>query len=136
MESCTKDFYDNLLTFFIRYNLSTFDVRDIPMTEAKQDIINASKSPIDQFICDHYNELVKGMDCSDALMFKPSDMKDKNFQLSIKDKCERKRITINRKRVWCYVLKEECKNLYKQSETIDFDEEASAGADLSATEDN
>ena len=42
-------------------------------------------------------------------------MKDKNFQLSIKDKSTRKRITIDGKRVWCYVLKDECKNLYKQT---------------------
>ena len=122
MESCTKDFYDNLLSFFMKYDLSTFNVRDIPMTEAKQDIINASKSPIEQFICDHYNDLVKGMNCSDALMCKPADMKDKNFQLTIKDKCDRKRITVEGKRVWHYILKDECKGLYKQTENFEEDE--------------
>lgn len=119
MESCTKDFYDNLLSFFMNYDLSTFNVRDIPMTEAKEDIINASKSPIDQFICDHYNELVKGMVCTDALVCKPADMKDKNFQLSLKDKCDRKQKRVNGKRVWYYFLKDECKSLYKQTEFID-----------------
>lgn len=34
------------------------------MTEAKQDIIDASKSPIDVWINDHYDSLVKGMICS------------------------------------------------------------------------
>ncbi len=119
MESCTKEFYDNLLTFFMNYDLSTFNVRDIPMTEAKEDIINASKSPIDQFICDHYNDLVKGMICTDALICKPSDMKDKNFQLSLKDKCDRKQKRVDGKRVWYYFLKDECKGLYKQTEFID-----------------
>lgn len=32
----------------MNYDLSSFNVREIPITEAKQDIINASKSPIDQ----------------------------------------------------------------------------------------
>ena len=59
-----KEFYDNLLIFFINYNLLTFNVRDMPMTEAKQDIIDASKSPIDVWINDHYDSLVKGMICS------------------------------------------------------------------------
>ena len=125
MDSCTKEFYDNLLTFFMNYDLSTFNVREIPMTEAKEDIINASKSPIDQFICDHYNELVKGMICSDALVCKPADMKDKNFQLSIKDKCERRKKGPKGAQKWCYILKDECKGLYKQTEFIDEDEEFS-----------
>lgn len=126
MNSCTKDFYDNLLTFFMNYDLSSFNVRDIPMTEAKQDIINASKSPIDQFICDHYDDLVKGMICSDALMYKPSDMKDKNFQLQLKDKCDRKKKGPKGNQKWCYILKDECKSLYKQTInsdlTDDYDE--------------
>ena len=119
MDSCTTDFYDNLLTFFMKYDLSTYNIRDIPMTEAKQDIINASKSLIEQFICDHYDELVKGMICSDELVCKLSDMKDKNFQLIIKDKCDRKRITIDGKRKWHYIIKDECKGLYKQTEFND-----------------
>ena len=104
------------------YDLSTFNVREIPMTEAKQNIINASKSPIDQFICDHYNELVIGMVCSDALTCKPSEMKDKNFQLSIKDKCDRKKKGPKGSQKWCYILKEECKSLYRQTENIDEDD--------------
>lgn len=31
------------------------------MTGTKQDIINTSKSLIEQLICDHYDELVKSM---------------------------------------------------------------------------
>ena len=64
-----------------------------------QDIIDASKSHIDVWINDHYDELVKGMICSNALVCKLSDMKDKNFQLSIKDKCDRKQKRIDGKRV-------------------------------------
>ena len=103
----------------MKYDFLTCNVRDIPMTEAKRDIIDASKSPIDVWINDHYDELVKGMICSSALVCKPSDMKDKNFQLSIKDKCDRKQKRIDGKRVWCYFLKDECKGLYHQTEYND-----------------
>ena len=124
-DSFNKDFYDNLFTFFMSYDLSTFNVRKIPMTEAKQDLIEASKSPIDVWINDHYDSLVKGMSCSDALVCKPADMKDKNFQLSIKDKCDRKQKRVDGKRVWYYFLKDECKGLYHQTEIFEEDEKFS-----------
>jgi hypothetical protein len=62
------------------------------MTDAKQDLIEASRLAINIWICDHYEELKKGIQCSDALRLKPDDMKNKNFQLSIKDKCDLKQI--------------------------------------------
>ena len=38
-------------------------------------------------------------------------MKDKAFQLQIKEKCDRRQI----KRKWCYILKEGCKSIYNQT---------------------
>ena len=122
MNSCTKEFYDNLLTYFIKYDLNGFNVRNIPMTEAKEDLIEASSSPLDIWINDHYDELIEGIQCSDALISKPSDMKDKTFQLQIKDKCNRKQRRVDGKREWFYVLKDECKGIYKQ--TVHVDDEA------------
>ena len=58
----TTEFYENLLTYFIKYDLSEFNVRKIPMTEAKQDLIEASQSPLDVWICQHYDELCKGIE--------------------------------------------------------------------------
>ena len=116
------EFYDNLLTFFIKRDISTFEVRDIPMTEAKQDLIDASKSPIDQWICDNYNNLCDGIPCADALLSKPAEMRDRAFQLQLKDKCERKRKRVDAKLVWYYVLKDECKGVYQQT-SLDVDEE-------------
>ena len=112
-------FYDNLLTFFIKRDISTFQVREIPMTEAKQDLIDASKSPIDQWICDNYNKLCDGIPCADALLSKPAEMRDRAFQLQLKDKCERKRRREDAKLVWYYVLKDECKGIYQQTELND-----------------
>ena len=109
------EFYDNLLTFFIKRDLTNFNVRKLPMTEAKQDLIDASKSPFDMFICDFYNELCDGMPCADALMKKPREMKDRAFQLQMKDKCIRKQKQYNGSRQWFYILKDECKKVYKQT---------------------
>ena len=121
MGKCTPEFYDNLLTYFIKYDLSAFNVRCIPMTEAKQDLIEASRTPVDQWICDHYTSLLEGMECSTALSCKPKDMKDKTFQLQIKDKCERKQLRRNGMKKWYYILKEEYRSIYKQN-TLEEDE--------------
>lgn len=114
-ESFNKEFYDNLLTFFVNYNITEFNIRNIPMTEAKQDLIEASRSPIDVWINEHYNDLIEGIQCSDALMSKPSEMKDKTFQLQIKDKCIRKKKRVEGVRQWYYILKDECKSIYHQT---------------------
>ena len=120
MTSCTTEFYDNLLTYFMKYDISTFNVRNIPMTEAKEDLIEASRTPIDEWICKHYDELCLGIQCSEALISKPTELKDRAFQLQIKDKCDKTRITRDGKREWFYLLKDECKTIYKQ--TINDDE--------------
>ena len=95
------------------------------MTEAKQDLIEASKTPLDIWICEHYNDLCEGIICEDALRSKPEDMKQRAFQLQLKDKCERKRKRIDGQLHWIYILKEECKNIYSQTvddNIVEFDE--------------
>lgn len=124
--SFTPEFYENLFTYFMNYDLSDFNVRDIPMTEAKQDLIDASQSPLDVWICQHYDELCKGIVCSEALTSRPSEMKERSFQNQIRDKCIHRRITLNGSRVYAYILKEECKSIYHQTvsedESCEFDE--------------
>ena len=123
--SCDESFYNNLLTFFIKRDISSFQIRSIPMTEAKQDLIEASKTPLDIWICEHYNDLCEGIICEDALRSKPEDMKQRAFQLQLKDKCERKRKRIDGQLHWIYILKEECKNIYSQTvddNIVEFDE--------------
>jgi hypothetical protein len=73
-------------------------------------LIEASRPVIDTWIMEHYDELVVGINCSEALRTKPNELKAKSFQLQLKDKCERKQI----KREWHYVLKNEVKKLYYQ----------------------
>lgn len=116
----TDEFYDNLMTFFVKRDISEFNPRDIPMTEAKEDLIEASRSPMDQWINDHYDELVNGLSCEAAMISKPEMLKDKNFQLQIKGVCNKVRIQKNGVRKWYYRIKDECKALYHQ--TINDDE--------------
>ena len=114
-----EEFYSHLLTYFMKRDISNFNPRIIPMTDAKQDLIEASKSPVEQFICDYYNKLCEGWLCSEALLYKPYDIKERSFQLQLKDKCIRKRVKKNNQLYWYYFLKDEYKSIYKQTETDD-----------------
>ena len=122
-KSFTKEFYESLTAFFTERDITSFNPRIIPMTEAKEDLIEASRSPIDVWICEHYDELLNGIQCSDALVSKPSEMKDKNFQLQIKEKCERKKKGPKGNQKWYYILKDECKSLYHQTVYEEYEEE-------------
>jgi hypothetical protein len=94
-------------------DLSDFDPKDIPMTEAKLDLIEASRPVIDNWICDHYAELTDGFNCFEALKVKPDELKPKEFQLQLKAKYDRKQIrNDSSQRGWCYVLKNEMRDLF------------------------
>jgi hypothetical protein len=110
VDTFADEFYSNLLTFFMIMDLSDFDTRKIPVTEAKQDLIEASRPVIDSWIMEHYDELILGLNCSEALRMKPNELKDKSFQLQLKDKCER----VRKQGEWRYVLKNEAKKLFHQ----------------------
>jgi hypothetical protein len=90
-------------------DLSGFNVKETPMTEAKQDLIVASKTVIDEWISEHYNELVNGFNCREALNDKPKELKLKSFQLQLKEKCDRKKIRDE----WKYVMKSEMEKNYE-----------------------
>ena len=75
-------------------------------------------TPIDLWICQHYNELCDGISCSLAANMKPNDVKTRVFQLQLKDKCERIRVQIKHERYYAYRLKDEYKTLYKQTERV------------------
>jgi hypothetical protein len=105
----TDEFFSNLLTFFLKMDLTGFKIKNIPMTEAKQDLIEASRPIIDIWIIVHYNELVAGVKCSEALDKKPKELRPRSFQLILKDKCECKQIN----REWYYILKPDIRYLYK-----------------------
>ena len=108
----------------MKRDISKFNPRVIPITEAKKDLIEASRSPIDVWICDNYNDLIKGILCDDALMIRPPDMKERTFQLQLKDKCDYKKIQKNGVRKGYYILKQECRGIYSQTEDDPIDDDA------------
>ena len=87
-------------------------------------MIEASRSPLDVWICDKYNDLIKGILCDEALMARPPDMKARTFQLQIKDKCDRKQVQKDGVRRWYYILKTECRSVYSQTEDDPIDDDA------------
>jgi putative DNA primase/helicase len=110
----TPLFYQMLFTYFIQRDLKDFNVRKIPMTEAKNDLIMASRCPIDDWISENLEKLKEGMLCTDALENKPREMRDKNFQLAVKQKCDRIQIQKNRIQKHYYKLKEEYKEYFEK----------------------
>jgi hypothetical protein len=55
----TKEFYDHLFTYYYRdVDLNGFNHRNIPITEAKKDIVDASKSSYELFLEARYDKIV------------------------------------------------------------------------------
>lgn len=114
-------FYDNIYTFFMKRDLSSFNPRVIPRTEARDDIINANKSSYELFIQDRINEFVNGYDCTESF----GDYQNwsklngfmscnvKTYGVNVKKYCERRRIRIDGNLVWVYKLKEEKKKYFE-----------------------
>ncbi|KAA6394455.1 MAG: hypothetical protein EZS28_010022 [Streblomastix strix] len=117
----TTEFYNNLFTYFMTRNISNWNQRIIPFTEAKKDIIRASRSQLDDVILQNYQAFKEGVPCTIALQFKPYDVKEKSFQLQLKNKCQRIRKTINEKRTWIYKLNEDLIKLYDRLREEDQD---------------
>eukprot|EP00770_Monocercomonoides_exilis_P016663 MONOS_16641.1-p1 / transcript=MONOS_16641.1 / gene=MONOS_16641 / organism=Monocercomonoides_exilis_PA203 / gene_product=Poxvirus D5 protein / transcript_product=Poxvirus D5 protein / location=Mono_scaffold01959:418-1086(-) / protein_length=222 / sequence_SO=supercontig / SO=protein_coding / is_pseudo=false len=55
--SFDNEFYEQLLCYFLSKDLTNFNTRAIPTTEAKEDIIAASLAVIDVFCQEHCNKL-------------------------------------------------------------------------------
>ncbi|KAA6375297.1 MAG: hypothetical protein EZS28_029176 [Streblomastix strix] len=111
--SFDEDFYNNLFTFFMTRDISQFNPRNIQMTQAKKDIIKASISPVDDVIISHFKSFRDGVICNIVKVWKPQEMKLKNYQLAIKNICERVRKTSGGERKWMYQLKEDMISIYE-----------------------
>jgi hypothetical protein len=59
-DTFTDEFYNHLFTYYYKeFEIDKkFNYRNIPMTEAKQDIIDASKPPVEIFIETHWDQIV------------------------------------------------------------------------------
>ena len=105
-----------------------FNPFKIPMTDAKRDIIAASRTPCEDWIVENYNDLVEGMTLFEVKEHFNSYFGDeandkmfwKNFQLQLKDKCingGRHQKRRDERRVWVYKLTEQNEKVYKTEHT-------------------
>ncbi|KAA6325389.1 MAG: hypothetical protein EZS28_054074, partial [Streblomastix strix] len=105
-------------------DISQFNPRDIPMTQAKKDIIRASVSPVDEVIISYLKSFRDGIRCNIVEGWKPQDMKLKNYQLAIKSICERTQKQVDGVRKFIYKMKEELISFYKRMLDEDIKEDA------------
>ena len=123
-----RSFYEHLTAYFLSRDISGFNPFKIPMTDAKRDIIAASRTPCEDWIVENYNDLVEGMTLLEVKEHFSSYFRDeandkmfwKNFQLQLKDKCingGRYQKRRDERRVWVYKLTEQNEKVYKTEHT-------------------
>ncbi|KAA6383794.1 MAG: hypothetical protein EZS28_020680 [Streblomastix strix] len=111
--SFDDEFYKNLFTFFLERDISQFNPRDIPMTQAKREIIRASRSKVDDVILNNFNQFKDGVRIESVEQWKPTDMILKNYQIAINSVCHKVRKVINGQRKRVYQLNEEMVSIYQ-----------------------
>ncbi|KAA6341549.1 MAG: hypothetical protein EZS28_052451 [Streblomastix strix] len=94
-------------------DIESFNPRVIPMTEAKKDIINASRSLLDDVIIKHFKAFQEGVTTPMAEAWKPTEMKLKNYEISIKNVCNKVKKQVSGVRQYVYQLKEEMVKIYE-----------------------
>jgi putative DNA primase/helicase len=83
-EQKADGFYENLLKYFVDYDINDFNSYVLPKTEAKQDMINAGRSVVDKFIISRF-DFKQGVHKSQIIDYRPLEYKDFNsFHLALK----------------------------------------------------
>ncbi|KAA6366706.1 MAG: hypothetical protein EZS28_037766 [Streblomastix strix] len=96
-QSYTQEFYENLMTFFLERDISQFNPTLIPMTEAKKQLINVSRTPIDDIIIEHYEQFKQGIPIALVNQYKPQNWKLTTFKNALQHKCTEQSPRINGK---------------------------------------
>ncbi|KAA6326854.1 MAG: hypothetical protein EZS28_053896 [Streblomastix strix] len=112
------------LQYFTNLDISQFNLKDIPMTQVKKDIIRASISPVDDVIISHFKSFRDEVTCNIVEGWKPQDMKLKNYLLTIKSICERTQKQVDGVRKFIYKIKEEMILIFEGILDEDIKEEA------------
>jgi hypothetical protein len=116
-----KEFKQLLFSYFMKKDLSKFDPRKLPMTEAKQDIQDASKSPYQLFIQEHIQNFIEGWICENAYQTYAMWARNNgfavcnvvNFGKNLKTWCDHKQIREEGRRPYKYRLKEDQRNHFE-----------------------
>ena len=80
------EFFESLLAYFMSINIIDFIPERIPMTKAKMELIKASMSIVEEFICEHYKSLVNGMKQDEVVYHMPMGISRRRFFLDLRDK--------------------------------------------------
>ncbi|KAA6395322.1 MAG: hypothetical protein EZS28_009155 [Streblomastix strix] len=105
--SYTQEFYENLMTFFLERDISQFNPTLIPMTEAKKQLINDSRTLVDDIIIEHYELFKQGIPIALVNQYKPQNWKLTTFMNALQHKCTEQSPRINGKRTGIYGLNED-----------------------------
>ena len=125
-----KKFLNQIFTFFMKRDISGFNPRIIPMTQAKNDVLEANKSPVEQYIestVDRFNE--QGENCEDYYQayrqYASSHgfcvMSSNTFGKEGKRFLNRKRVKIQGKLEYRYFLIESYKERVLKNNIVDID---------------
>ncbi|KAA6368696.1 MAG: hypothetical protein EZS28_035776 [Streblomastix strix] len=106
-QSYTQEFYENQLTFLLERDIQQFNPTLIPMTEAKKQLINVSRSPIDDVIMEHYEQLKQGIPIALVYQCKPQNWQLKTYKNAMIHKCTEQTPRINGIRTRVYKLNED-----------------------------
>ena len=124
LKELPNDFYDNLLSYFLKIDLKDFNPRKFPITEARENLIENNLSKTDFFILNNLDLLNEGLQLKEIIRLYNSttdqlkhfkyysyeingSLEDfKSFNSEIKNKCSEKQTVIDYKHVKIYKLKE------------------------------
>lgn len=122
LKELPESFYDNLLSYFMKIDLSDFNPREFPITEARENLIENNISKTDLFIVNNLEALNQGVQLNQLIrLYNLStdgskyteyyghringDYEDwKKFNFELKKSCPMKQTTIDKKHVRIYKL--------------------------------
>ena len=125
------DFYNNLFTFFMKRDISNYNPRRIPMTEAKKQIMELSKTHLEivvsSFVEEYNEQLAEGWNTQFAYQSFKTYLEDNGHKLynniifgrEIIKYCDKKRVRLNGKLEWQYLLKDEFKIPFDEEQLIE-----------------
>ena len=124
-------FHENLLTFFMKRDISRFDPRKIPMTKTKREVLNSTKTSYRLFVEEYIEEFSKreGWNCKEAFDYFKAFCQSNNFIAcasnklgeKLRDYVEHKRVRVGDKREYRYFIKEGFKVDDDGEEVVDLD---------------
>ncbi|KAA6373942.1 MAG: hypothetical protein EZS28_030531 [Streblomastix strix] len=92
------------MIFLLERDISQFNPTLIPKTDAKKQLINVSRSPVDDVIMEHYEQFKYGIPISPVNQYRLQNWQLKTYKNAMQHKCKDLRIYINGSRSRVYEL--------------------------------